>query len=134
VDAGAPRLRKAYRNRLFRGPCPVLALADVVDLLADERACLCRRRAPGSFGLACAFHRRLLSHSILLKALLKQHEYPQSCKELSRCHQRWRALHDAHTAQGPLKRPPLQIRKMQLVRPAQAMGESDVSPIGRFVS
>ena len=36
--AGAPRLREADGDDLLRGPRPVLALADVVDLLADEFA------------------------------------------------------------------------------------------------
>src|SRR5262249_10479050 len=38
VDAGSPRLRQPDRDRLLGRPRAVLALADVMDLLADELA------------------------------------------------------------------------------------------------
>src|SRR5262245_7577914 len=61
-DARAPCLRQADRDRLLRGPRAVLALANVMDLLADELAGLSGRRLALAPGLARALERFLLRH------------------------------------------------------------------------
>lgn len=60
--AGASGFREADGNRLLCRSRAVFPSADVTDLLPDERACLGRRRSSGTFGLASAFQRGLLSH------------------------------------------------------------------------
>src|SRR5687768_5511738 len=57
LDAGAPRLREADRNRLFRGARAMLALADVMDLFAHELTSLGRRRLALPLVSACPFER-----------------------------------------------------------------------------
>jgi hypothetical protein len=58
------RFRQTNGDGLFRRPGAVFAFADVVDLLADELACLCRRRLALPLIARCASHRLFLRHDI----------------------------------------------------------------------
>ena len=62
LHAGPARLRQAYGDRLLRGLRAVLALADVVDLLAHVLAGLRARRFSPALGLAGALGGLLLEH------------------------------------------------------------------------
>src|SRR5262249_6537747 len=61
-DAGPARLRQPDRDRLPGGTGPVLAIPDVVHLLADELAGLRRRRLALGFVLPRALQRLLVGH------------------------------------------------------------------------
>jgi hypothetical protein len=55
-DAGSPGLREADCDRLFRRSSTMLALADVLHLLAHELACLGCRGFPLPFGFSRTLH------------------------------------------------------------------------------
>src|SRR6188474_1313767 len=65
LDAGPARLRQPDRDRLLRRSRAVLALADMMDLFADELAGLRGRCFPLTFVAPRAFQRFLLWHQPL---------------------------------------------------------------------
>jgi hypothetical protein len=62
MDAGAPRLRQTYGNRLLWRACAVFPFANVFHLLAHELACLSCRGLPLALGLAGPFNGFFLRH------------------------------------------------------------------------
>jgi len=62
LDARFARLRQPNGNGLLRRACAMLAFANVIDLFADELACLCRWSPAGAFRRASSLERGLLWH------------------------------------------------------------------------
>src|SRR5262249_47593208 len=60
LDASTPRLRQSDGDRLLRRPRAMSPFADVIELLLDELAGLCRRRLSFPFILASPLDRLAL--------------------------------------------------------------------------
>src|SRR5436190_23133439 len=69
VDAGTPGFRQTDGDGLLRGPRAMFSAADFFDLLADEFACLRRRRLALAFVPPRSFDSFLFRHDRLSSCL-----------------------------------------------------------------